>query len=128
MSVASSMLNGRDKPRSVGALREAVLAGETMVVGGYTITPQLARGLDCASLDPWPFGESRVEWIDIGECLKEPSVAQSPTAAEALRLARAGIRTHVVPGRRFWSSPDVFEFEALINCSLRALDTGPCPT
>ncbi|MEE4110253.1 MAG: hydrolase 2, exosortase A system-associated [Halieaceae bacterium] len=126
VSVASGMLSGGDRPRGVDALREALFAGETIDVGGYPITPDLARALDAASLDPWPFGASRVAWIEVSGSAPEPNGQPAPSTAERFRVPGAQIDERVLTGRRFWSAPDVFEFDQLIGETLQVVGEVPC--
>jgi exosortase A-associated hydrolase 2 len=126
VSVASGMLSGGDRPRGVDALREALFAGETIDVGGYPITPDLARALDAASLDPWPFGDSRVAWIEVSGSAPEPNGQRGPSTAERFRVPGAQIHERVLSGRRFWSAPDVFEFDQLIGETVQAVGEAPC--
>ena len=126
VSVASGMLNGRDRPRGVDALREALFAGETIDVGGYPITPQLARALDAASLDPWPFGDARGAWIEVSGNPPEAQGRPGAPAADRCRIPGGTLHERVVTGRRFWSAPDVFEFDELITETVQAIEEPAC--
>lgn len=126
VSVASGMLSGRDRPRGVDALREALFAGETIDVGGYPITPQLARALDAAGLDPWPFGDARVAWIEVSGAKPDTPGQPGASTADRFRAPGVNIEQRVVTGRRFWSAPDVFEFDQLIGETVRAIREQPC--
>jgi exosortase A-associated hydrolase 2 len=128
VSVASSMLNASDKPTTVSALRAELLAGEDAEVGGYCISACLAQDLDAATLDPWPFTESSVEWMDIVPEGNDTTSPQLASVSDALRAPGLNIRHHLVPGRRFWSSPDVVECDKLISETLQVFAREASPT
>lgn len=119
VSVASSMLSGSERPRTVNTLRTAVLGGETIEVGGYPVTANIARALEAASLDPWPFTGSTVDWIYMVPEGSDTAAEQHAPGADAPDAPGAKIRKYPVAGRRFWSSPDVFESHQLVGETLR---------
>ena len=124
VSVASSMLAGSKEPKTVDALRELALRGETIEIGGYLINPDIAKALDSASLKPWPFSAQEADWIEVVAEASEGPQFVSQALLDVQQHADATIRAHTVDGRRFWSSPDVHVNKALSDLTLSLITDG----
>jgi len=103
------------------SLRQRWIDGETQEIGGYAISPRLARELDEAAFDIPAGYRGRVEWFEV-----------SPTAAPAISPAArnriAGFRSIgidinavAVHGPGFWQSAEIEQCEALIETTSASL-------
>lgn len=124
--LAGDLLRGQTGA-TTETLRARLVAGETLELAGYLLTPALADGLEQAELalpaavDAAP----RVVCLEIGG-----ADAVSPALATQLGRWRAqGWRAdgRVVAGPAFWQSLDTSDNPALVEASLAALAGAPAP-
>ena len=126
---AGQLASGRMKG-AVQALRDELDAGRTVEVAGYTLRPELCRGLDLAVLSPPPFGGrgSRVEWLEVSS--HEGAELSSATLAQAARWRSGGwaTNTQLVRGPAFWQTTEIEDAPALLQASVQVLSReAPAP-
>lgn len=124
---AAGMLAGAEGGAgSASAWRTRLLAGESVPVAGYTLSPSLGAGLDRAQLViPAPGADGvRMEWLELS--LREAADV-TPVAARALAAwQQAGYRARaqVVAGPAFWQTTEIEEAPDLLSATVRAV-TAP---
>ena len=94
-----------------------------MEVGGYRLSPDLAKGLELAEL-ALPDSAMRVEWIEFSG---RADGGLSPAAAMRLEKWRElghTVRGHVVCGPSFWQTTEIEDCPALIDATLTAMGSG----
>jgi len=104
-------------------LRERLRAGETLEIGGYAISSQLADALERAAFEVPPRYSGHVVFLEVS-----PSQAPSltPVASRTIeRLRSEGVHVidHVVSGSSFWQSTEIEFSDALIAASLNSVST-----
>jgi exosortase A-associated hydrolase 2 len=110
--------NEADSPRA------RLAAGVAVEVGGYTLSPGLAHGLEQARLDA-PRRSGRVEWIEVSSRADESALAPAAAKAEARWRASGWMtRAHIVSGPPFWQTVEIEEAPALIEASVEAIRGG----
>lgn len=128
IKMAGEMLDGRAKG-GLAALRAQIAAGESVEVGGYTLSPDLCAGLGVANLRmgasrPTSGRRPRLEWFELAS---REGATLSPASAKASdQWTQDGyaVRTHLVPGPSFWQTSEIEEAPALIPATLAALTDG----
>ena len=103
------------------SLRQRWMDGETQEIGGYAISPRLARGLDQAAFDIPAGYRGRVEWVEVSPTAA-PSI--SPVARSriaALRSIGIDVNATAVRGPGFWQSVEIEHCEALIEATAAAM-------
>jgi uncharacterized protein len=108
-------------------LRERLVRGEHVDVGGYDTAPALALGLEAAELAPLAL-RTRVAWLEVatgvaGGVAGGPRAALTPASGqqvEALRSAGHQVDARVVEGLPFWQTQEIAECPALIEATLQA--------
>lgn len=103
----------------VQELRQCLARGETVEVAGYTLSPELALGLEAAELTP-PSAPLRVAWLEVGASTAELSPA-GRMRAEAWRAAGHRIDTTAVAGAAFWQTQEIAECDALVEATVAAI-------
>lgn len=101
-------------------LRQSLAAGVAVEVGGYTLPPALAAGLEKAELTPAE-RSARLVWLEVAT---EADVPLAPAAQHCLATwAGAGHRTRSlgVEGLPFWQTVESTESPALLAATLAAL-------
>lgn len=102
------------------ALRKRLSAGEPLEVAGYTIAPELARALDGLRLADAALGATPVEWLEVSADATNRSLP--PGAArvvDAWRGRGIAVECEVVAGDPFWTTVEIAECPALIECTAR---------
>lgn len=102
-------------------LRAQLEHGQSVEVGGYTVAPPLALGLEGAELLP-PAGPTRVAWLEVGAGERRDL---SPIAAQQVakwQTAGQRVDVRVVEGLPFWQTQEIAECPELIEATLQAVE------
>jgi exosortase A-associated hydrolase 2 len=119
LKVAGAMMSGEGKG-AMASLKADLDAGRPVEIAGYTLSPDLARGLEGAELKP-PDRSGRLVWLELSS---RQDAALSPAASTCIeRWQAAGFATEsaVVPGPTFWQTAEIEEAPALLEATLAAL-------
>lgn len=117
MKVAGAMIaDGRKGGDGTRQLRDQLLAGTSVEVGGYSISPSLAAGLDGAVLAP-PRAAGRLAWLEVSSSGGDLLPA-SQTAIEPWLSAGWAVDAAVVAGPPFWQTQEIEEVSGLIGATL----------
>ncbi len=127
LKVAGEMLNAAPEQKtSTAQLKDALLQGQAVEVAGYTLAPELARGLDNAKLSP-PAHTGRLLWAEVS-AMDNPSL--SPASSMALQAWQSqGWQVHspVLHGQPFWQSQEIEVVPALLDASAQWLAASGAP-
>jgi exosortase A-associated hydrolase 2 len=121
---AAANLQQGDAKTTMAEAREALAAGRPVDVAGYTLGPELAQGLESATLE-LPLRSAGVTWLELST--REPA-ALLPASADRVESWRAaGHRVHaeVVPGPAFWQTQEIEDAPQLLAATLAALQAHP---
>lgn len=103
----------------VKELRSRLAAGESLEVGGYTLSPQWVEALGHQDLTAFvPSARSAVAVLEVGR-----NVDQEGAAARAIRTdwPQLSVDATVVVGEAFWASLEITEVPALIQVTVAFL-------
>ncbi|RMD87658.1 MAG: hydrolase 2, exosortase A system-associated [Alphaproteobacteria bacterium] len=90
----------RDRRETTAALKARLEAGETLPVGGYALTPDMARALSEASLAKTPPPDVPVLWFDVAA----QAVPEGELRARLPEVwRRNAVRVHGIADAAFWS-------------------------
>lgn len=120
LRTAGDKLAGKDAA-SNAALRQALGRGETVDIAGYRLGPELALGLEQASLLP-PGGSASLKCLEVSS---RPESTLSPATETLLaqwRGAGCAVETRVVPGPPFWQTTEIEEAPALLDATRDMLE------
>jgi exosortase A-associated hydrolase 2 len=126
LAAAAQLLDGGGKG-VVEGLKHNLAAGHAVHVAGYRLHPELAAGLEAATLAP-PAGlpPGRTAWLEVaGPAADGTAPALSPAttlAAERWRGAGWAVETTAVAGPAFWQTTEIEDAPALLPATLRALE------
>lgn len=124
IKLASEMLSEGQAQSGTKELRAKLEAGEPIEVGGYWLSPDMARGLAALKLvDLRP--ATAVDWIEV-RANADGDI--TPAARRVVNAwADAGTRVYVqnVPGEAFWATQEIAECPALLEASLRVITRIP---
>ena len=114
---------GRHEDRSTTeGLLDALAAGNSVDVGGYTLSPDLVLPLDSLSI-PMPPDRSVVRWVDISD---RDDAVLSPAAQATIAAWQAkgvDVVSLTVTGPPFWQTQEISECTTLIRTSVSLLIT-----
>lgn len=117
---AGDMADGR-AAAVMANLRHRLDAGESVDIAGYTLSPQLAKGLERALLAPPPRAR-QVEWIEVSSRSDGQLTPAAVKAIDAWRNAGCAVRGHVVNAPPFWQTIDIEDVPALLDTTLEAMN------
>ena len=100
---------------------QSLRSGMPVEVGGYSLNPVLAKGLEEAAFDLLPGFGGRVVWFDLSA--NDPSALspQSGRMAEHLQGRGIVVEPEVVRGPPFWQTQEIEECDALLERTLELL-------
>ena len=115
LRIANDMLaEGNEKSSGTHALRNALLAGETLEVAGYALAPALAAAIDALDAAALTVTSCPVHWF---EAVPAEGRALSPGSAKvvgAWQREGASTEVHLVTCPPFWATQEVTECPALV--------------
>jgi exosortase A-associated hydrolase 2 len=121
LRLAGELLAGGSDSGGTDALREALLAGESLEIAGYRLNPQLAAGLDAAdarALGP----RCPIHWFEVMAADGRPLPPAAVRVADTWRLQGSRVEVRQVAGPQFWSAPETVDCPALIDATLACLE------
>ena len=98
-------------------LREQLSRGEAVEIAGYTVSPELALGLEGAELEP-PAAPARTAWLEVSAAAGAELSPASRQRAERWTQAGHDVEHRLVEGPLFWQTLDITEAPALVDATL----------
>ena len=121
LKIAGEILSGESKG-FMEQMRYDLAQGLCVEIAGYTLSPELIRGLESAEMT-LPDTKTRVEWMELSS---KPEGSPSPAAKTRLdKWSTQGhaLRWASVPGPAFWQTTEIEECPDLISNSLAAMES-----
>ena len=107
LKVAGAMLGeSRQGAASTRDLRDKLQAGEAVEVAGYLLAPDLALGLDAATLAP-PAAGGRLKWIEVSAAVTPEIAPASRQSIAAWQAAGWQVEVKIVAGAAFWQTQEI---------------------
>lgn len=122
LKTAGAALGKRGDPAAESP-RQALAAGRTVDVAGYELSPDLAHGMDAATLTPPPCG-GRLEWIEVAMNADGTPSPAAAAAEPAWTQAGWQVRQRSVAGPQFWQTTEIEVAPDLVAATLQALQGG----
>jgi len=122
LKVAGEMLAGDNKGVMEG-LKQMIGGGHAVEIAGYTLAPELARGLEASELSP-PDRPGHLIWLELST---RPDATLSPASSKRLeqwQVAGHAANAQVVNGPAFWQTTEIEEAPALLEATLAALEAN----
>jgi exosortase A-associated hydrolase 2 len=116
---AAEMLSG-SAGGAIDSLRRDLAEGKRVEVAGYELAPDLASGLERATLAP-PRTRTRIEWLDVSiqKVTQVPPVVAG--AKHKWEQAGCSVRYTPVQGPPFWQTTEIEEAPNLIDATLTTM-------
>jgi exosortase A-associated hydrolase 2 len=123
VKLATQLLGGGDRERQdTEHLRQQLVRGESVEIGGYHLSPALALAIDKCELSP-PKMPARVAWFEI---LGGPELSISPglrSRLEAWQGSGVPVDVHAIGGPAFWQTQELAECRELVEASVSAVES-----
>ena len=119
LKAAAEMLDGGAKGVTESLKRE-LAAGQAVEVAGYRLHPQLAAGLEAATLAPPP-QPARAVWLEVAGGDAPELLPASRMAIERWRAAGWQVDAEAVTGPAFWQTTEIEDAPALLARGTQAL-------
>lgn len=123
LKAAAEMMADTDAKSAMDAARSSLKAGESVQVAGYALPPAVANGLETASLglpDAYP---APVVALEVGSEGREDVTPALRILIDRWQSAGIQARAESVAGAAFWQTLEIETSSALIDASVRALET-----
>ena len=118
LSLAGAILQDGAVRGGTEGLREALRAGETLDVAGYTLAPALALAIDALEMSHLAVTDCPVHWIDVVASTERPLAPAAARIAWHLRALGVDLHTHTVAAPQFWNTQETEECPALLAASV----------
>ena len=118
LKVAGAMLGeGRQAGGSTRGMRDSLQAGLAVEVAGYLLRPELALGLDAATLAP-PAAGGRLKWIELSAAAVPEIAPGSRQSIATWQAAGWQVEVQMLSGAAFWQTQEIEEVPGLIARTL----------
>jgi exosortase A-associated hydrolase 2 len=105
-------------------LVKRLMAGETLEIAGYTLTPAIATGLAGSELGVPSGFTGNIVCLEVATAGNEDISPALRACAQSWREAGAAVRTQTTPGVPFWQTQQITEAPNLIEAMLTCLVEG----
>jgi len=125
LKIAGEMLAG-DGKGVVERLKADLAQGKPVEIAGYTLSPDLVRGLENVELS-LPGRTTRVEWLELSG---KPDGGLSLAAAQRLekwKMQGHDVRGTAVCGPSFWQTTEIAECGELLDATIAAMSADAQP-
>lgn len=118
----ATALSGTMERATTASLRQRLDAGETLEIGGYDISPALARAIEGIKLVRCiPSATTNIHWLEVAAEASDDLMPPSRPVIAAWRDAGVRVSASTVAGEQFWSTQETATAPALIEATVRAL-------
>lgn len=124
LKVAGDMLGGNAKG-VMANMRQQLASGSAVEIAGYMLSPELALGLEQATLAPPAKRGQRLEWFELST---REDASLGPVSAKTVaqwQQCSYTVGSHIARGPAFWQTTEIEDAPALITATTAALSTSP---
>lgn len=119
--LAADLLDtGRSMSRTT-ELRDTLLAGNSLEIAGYDITPEMACALDALNAEEFSLPPLRIDWFDVVSSADSRISPGRLGTAKRWEASGGLVNVHPVHSQAFWSSQEICEAPELVAATLRIL-------
>jgi len=122
LKVAGDMLSGQSKG-VMETMRQQLADGSAVEIAGYLLAPDLASGLEQATLSP-PSARSDAQQLVWLELSTREDASLSPISVKTIALWQQWgyrVSSHMAQGPAFWQTTEIEEAPALIEATVASL-------
>ena len=121
IGTATALLSSGSAAGVGSSLRKRLSAGEIVEVGGYEISPELARGMDALRIESSMVENARVDWFEVAGESGDGILPASRRAIGTWRNKGADIVEHLVHGHPFWTTVEITDCPQLLEATTHTL-------
>lgn len=127
--VAASMMASDKEKESTQQLQQALRSGQSIEVGGYELTPELAAAIEPLRLDRLvDNGSPPIDWLEIVPDHSQTVSPASRRVVDAWQARGVDVRAAAVAGAPFWSSVEITTVPALVEITAERFRAESNPT
>ena len=124
LKMAAELPSGRAKGVTE-QLKQQLSAGQAVEIAGYTVSPDLADGLQNAELQPPVECSGRVAWLELSTREDTTIAPVSQKCIAQWRVAGFTVDAKVVRGPGFWQTTEIEEAPELLEATVAVLEYWP---
>jgi exosortase A-associated hydrolase 2 len=122
LKLATQLFGGDNREReSTDDLRQQLMRGEGVEIGGYYLSPALAVAIDKSELSA-PKPPARVAWFEIVGDAEAPMAPPLQNRLQAWDASGVPVDVHAIEGPAFWQTQELAECQELIGATLSAVE------
>lgn len=111
----------RSAPVTTKQMRDQLRNGHALEIGGYWLTPEMARAMDAAVFPSrYPNSSIKLDWFEVGAAGSALSAVAS-RQLEAWQFGDTINVAHTVAGEPFWLTPEITIVPELLDRSVRLI-------
>lgn len=122
LAVAAEALDGGGRG-VMASLRGRLEQDQAVEVGGYSLSPALAKGLQNAELSPPVADSTRLLWIEISNRDGNDFFPASANLVQVWRQADYHVSEKIVAGPAFWQTAEIEIAQELLTTTVQGLGT-----
>ena len=104
-------------------IKQQLAAGQSVEIAGYTVSPELADGLQNSELNPPIENIGRVTWLELSTREDATIAPASQNCIEQWQAAGFKLDAKVVYGPGFWQATEIEDVPELLEVTVAALES-----
>jgi hypothetical protein len=112
---------GAEKSAGGSSLRDTLLGGQALEVGGYEIAPALGAAIDALDAARLAVTRCPVDWFEVVSALDRPESVAVTRLAGRWREHGVALRMHRVVCPPFWATLEIAEAPELVAATTQVL-------
>lgn len=120
LKLAGELVSGAGK-EVMEVLRQRLDAGLSVEIVGYSVSPEIAQGLQQTDLTPKPQRAGHVVWLEVSSREDAAIAPASQRYIEQWREIGFSVEAAVVPGPAFWQTTEIEDAPKLVEATMQVL-------
>ena len=121
--VSQLMIKSSNESAGTGALRNKIMAGETLEIAGYELSSILAIAIDKLRIGDFKVFDTKIHWFEV---VPEAGRVLSPSAMATVnswKERNIDLDLQYVTGQAFWATQEIAECPELIEATINQFST-----
>lgn len=121
--VSGLISDDADKVSSVQVFREKLMAGESLEIAGYMLSPAMAAAIDALKLSQLITGNNEIYWFEITPGAEHGLPPAGASVVETCNRSDVYLEVTCVSGLPFWATQEISECPELLAATTRTFES-----